>query len=156
MIEVVEDRAHFERAAPRFDPNAIAGDDGSKRAAGVALFPIAAFGVAERNPGALGVLERGQRRDIVGEALRDLAIPLVQIPVPDLLLAHVAGDDGEGVGSGSVGAGIGDDADTFSHLLELGLADHALKTSRDRLALVRRRLELGLSRGARTRGGAGP
>ncbi|MET0381298.1 MAG: hypothetical protein ABWZ94_05310 [Methyloceanibacter sp.] len=35
-------------------------------------------------------------------------------------------------------------------------ADHAFETSGDRLALVRRRLELGLSRGGRTRGGKDP
>jgi hypothetical protein len=68
----------------------------------------------------------------------------------------MAGDDGEGVGAGGIGAGIGADADTFRHLLEVGLADHALETSGDRLALVRRRLELGLSRGGRTRGGKEP
>src|SRR4029453_17002066 len=110
VIEVVEDRLHFERAASRFDSHAIAGNDGSERTAGVALIPIAAFGVAERDPSALGLLERGQRRGIVGEALLDLAIPFVQIAVPDLLLAHMAGDDGEGVGAGGIGAGICADA----------------------------------------------
>ena len=59
----------------------------------------------------------------------------------------MAGDDGEGIGAGGVGAGAGDDADTFRHLLELRLAGNALETSGDRLALIRRRLELGLGRG---------
>src|SRR5262245_42897063 len=84
VIEVVEDRAHFARAAPGFDPHAITGDYGSERAARVALFPIAAFGVAERNPSALGVLEGGQRRGIIGKALLGLAVPFVQIAIPDL------------------------------------------------------------------------
>jgi hypothetical protein len=60
------------------------------------------------------------------------------------------------LGAGGVGAGIGDDADALRHLLELGLADHALKTSGDRLALVRCWLELGLGRGGRTRGDNDP
>jgi hypothetical protein len=68
--------------------------------------PNSRIRVAELNPGALRVLECASRCGIILELRLGLAVPVVQPFIPNLLLAHIAGDDGESVGIGRVGAGV--------------------------------------------------